>query len=182
MNHSGTKALESRRCYMRKLEISDSKQLFENVYSDKNVSGYMSWDTYSDEAQVVDYLRKWQEYYDQNECYWGVFLKENESLIGTIYLYDENPAAGVGFISYCFGSGFWGNGYATETVRVVLRYGFDEIGYNNIVTFAAESNIRSQNVLQRLGFKNEATLRMRDKTEFGIEDCVYFSLIEEEMK
>ena len=67
MNHSGTKALESRRCYMRKLEISDSKQLFENVYSDKKVSGYMSWDTYSDEAQVVDYLRKWQEYYDQNE-------------------------------------------------------------------------------------------------------------------
>lgn len=50
MNHSGTKALESRRCYMRKLEISDSKQLFENVYSDKKVSGYMSWDTYSDEA------------------------------------------------------------------------------------------------------------------------------------
>lgn len=88
----------------------------------------------------------------------------------------------MGFISYCFDSGFWGNGYATETVRVVLRYGFDEIGYNNIVTFAAESNIRSQNVLQRLGFKNEATLRMRDKTEFGIEDCVYFSLIEEEMK
>lgn len=53
MNHSGTKALESRRCYMRKLEISDSKQLFENVYSDKKVSGYMSWDTYSDEAQVL---------------------------------------------------------------------------------------------------------------------------------
>ena len=77
MNHSGTKALESRRCYMRKLEISDSKQLFENVYSDKKVSGYMSWDTYSDEAQVVDYLRKWQEYYDQNECYWGVFLKRS---------------------------------------------------------------------------------------------------------
>lgn len=104
----------------------------------------------------------------------GVFLKENDSLIGTIYLYDENPAAGVGFISYCFGSGFWGNGYATETVRVVLRYGFDEIDYNNIVTFAAESNIRSQNVLQRLGFKNEATLRMRDKTNSALKTVFIF--------
>lgn len=37
----------------------------------------------------------------------GVFLKETDELIGTIYSYDENIAAKVGFISYCFGSKFW---------------------------------------------------------------------------
>lgn len=44
-----------------------------------------------------------------------------------------------------------GNGYSTETVKAVLQYGADEIGYNNIAIFVAKSNYRSQNVLSRLG-------------------------------
>lgn len=182
MNKLGTKTLYSQRCYLRKLEVSDSQQLFKNVYSDSKVSGYMSWDYYQNVSAVEDYLTKWQADYEQNECYWGVFLKENDVLIGTVYLYDENTAAEVGFISYCFGSAFWGNGYATETVKVVLQYGFEEIGYNNITTFVAKSNFRSQNVLIRLGFKCEATLRMRDKTALGLEDCLSYSLLNSEMK
>lgn len=181
MNKSGTKMLCSQRCYLRKLEITDSQQLFENVYSDPKVAGYMSWNLYNNVAEVENYLKNWQEHYKQNECYWGVFLKENNELIGTVYLYDENAGAEVGFISYCFGSKFWGNGYATETVKVVLQYGFNDIGYNNITTFVAKSNIRSQNVLSRLGFTCEATLRKRDKTDLGIEDCLSYSLLKEEI-
>ncbi len=91
-------------------------------------------------------------------------------------------AADVGFISYCFGSKFWGNGYATESAKVVLEYGFKEIEYNNnITTFVAKSNVRSQNVLKRLGFKCEAILRHRDKTDFGIEDCFSYSLLKIKM-
>lgn len=181
MNKPRAKMLCSQRCYLRKLEISDSQQLFENVYSDPKVAGYMSWNLYNNVTEVENYLRKWQESYKQNECYWGVFLRENNELIGTVYLYDENAGAEVGFISYCFGSKFWGNGYATETVKVVLQYGFNDIGYNNITTFVAKSNIRSQNVLSRLGFTCEATLRKRDKTDFGIEDCLSYSLLREEI-
>lgn len=182
MNKLGTKALYSQRCYLRKLDINDAQQLFENIYSDSKAAAYMSWDCYFDVNAVKNYLEKWQKAYEKKECYWGVFLKENDVLIGTVYLYDENAKADVGFISYCFGSKFWGNGYATETVRAVLEYGFEEIGYKNITTFVAKSNIRSQNVLNRLGFKCEATLRMRDKTELGIEDCLSYSLLKNELE
>lgn len=182
MNRFGTKTLQSERCYLRKLKLSDATQLFENVFSDSKVSQYMSWERYTDIEDVKDYLTKWQDYYHQKECYWGVFLKENNVLIGTIYLYTENSNAKLGFISYCLGSKYWGKGYATETVSVVLRYGFKELGYNNITTFCAKSNYRSQNVLKRLGFKFEAILRMRDKTDYGYEDCLYYSLLKNEME
>ncbi len=182
MNKLGTKTLDSKRCCMRKLAITDAQQLFENIYSDPKAAGYMSWDCYPDVNSVEHYLTKWQERYKCNECYWGVFLKEKDTLIGTVCLCDENAAAQVGFISYCFGSEFWGNGYATESVKAVLEYAFKEIGYNNITTFVAKSNLRSQNVLKRLGFKCEAVLRQRDKTDFGIEDCFSFSLLKSESK
>lgn len=175
------KTLHTERCYLRKLEITDSIQLFENIYSDENVSCYMSWDRYSDVKAVEKYLTDWQKSYEQGECYWGAFFSDSDTLVGTVYLYDENARAEVGFISYCFGSRFWGNGYATESVKKVLEYGFNTIGYNNITTFVAKSNLRSQNVLKRLGFTCEATLRQRDRTHLGIEDCLSFSLLKGEM-
>ena len=64
---------------------------------------------------------------------------------------------------------------------VVIWDGFNEIGYNNITTFVARSNTRSQNVLKRLNFTCEATLRQRDKTPFGIEDCYSYSLLKDEI-
>lgn len=181
MNFLGTRDLETENCYLRKLNNDDSEKLFENVLSDPKVSRYMSWDRYKNVNDVAEYLKKWQGYYKQNECYWGVFLKKDDDLIGTIYLYPENVNANLGFISYCFGSKFWGRGYATETIKAVLKYGFDFLGYNNITTFCAESNYRSKNVLARLGFTCEGVMRMRDKTHLGYEDCFYFSLLSHEM-
>ena len=142
----------------------------------------MSWDCYSDIEDVKNYLINWQDYYNQKECYCGIFLKENNVLIGTIYLCDENSNANLGFISYCLGSKYWGKGYATETLAVVLTYAFKELEYNNITTFCAKNNNRSQNVLKRLGFQFEAVLRMRDKTNYGYEDCLYYSLLSNEME
>lgn len=181
MNFLGTVALETSNCYLRKMRVDDAEMLFENVFSDAKVSRYMNWECYNTVTQVQDYLTEWQEYYDKNECYWGVFLKENNSLIGTVYLYPENTNANLGFISYCFGSKFWGRGLATETVKAVLEYGFCQLGYNNITTFCAMSNYRSKNLLERLGFTCEGVMRMRDKTYLGYEDCYYYSLLYNEM-
>lgn len=174
--------LQTKRCYLRRLQLSDASQLLENVFSDSKVANYMSWDCYNNIDEVKNYLIKWQEYYNNDEYYWGVFLKEGNTLIGTIYLCDENKNAKVGFISYCLGSKFWGNGYATESVKAILEYGFRELKYNNITTFVAKSNYRSQNLLMRLGFKFEAILRMRDKTDCGYEDCLYYSLLKNDMR
>ena len=182
MKRIGTHPLETARCYLRKLEITDAAQMYENSLSDPMVSQYMSWECYLDIESVKGYLEKWQEFYNQNALYWGVFLKENDDLLGAVYLCDENSHAEVGFISYCFGSKFRGNGYATEAVKAVLKFGFFQEEYSNITTFCARSNIRSQRVLERLGFKYEAVLRKRDKTKYGYEDCLYYSLLKSEFE
>lgn len=182
MNFTGTKNLITDRCHLKKLTINDSEQLFKNVFSDKSVSDYMSWKQYNNETDVLKYLSEWQHIYNENlqECYWGIFLKQSDELVGTVYLYPENTEAELGFISYCQGTKYWGNGYMTESVAAVLKFAFNEIGYNNIYSFCAQSNTRSQKVLERLGFNQEALLRCYDKTVYGIEDCYYYSLLKNE--
>ncbi len=50
----------------------------------------------------------------------------------------------------------WGHGYATEAAREALRFGFDTLGLEEIVSFTVPANTRSQAVMERLGMTHNA--------------------------
>jgi len=45
----------------------------------------------------------------------------------------------------------WGHGYATEAAREGLRFGFEDVGLDEIVSFTVPQNIRSRAVMERIG-------------------------------
>lgn len=45
----------------------------------------------------------------------------------------------------------WGHGYATEAAREALRFGFETLGLEEIVSFTVPANTRSRAVMERLG-------------------------------
>ncbi|MBT2681696.1 GNAT family N-acetyltransferase [Bacillus sp. ISL-35] len=45
----------------------------------------------------------------------------------------------------------WGQGYATEGARACLEYGFNELGFSEVVSFTAEINKPSINVMRKIG-------------------------------
>ncbi len=49
----------------------------------------------------------------------------------------------------------WGHGFATEAAREALRVGFDELGLDEVVSFAAVDNTRSRAVMERLGMTRD---------------------------
>ncbi len=49
----------------------------------------------------------------------------------------------------------WGKGYATEGARECLRFGFEELGLAEIVSFTTTTNERSQVVMRRLGMTRD---------------------------
>ncbi len=50
----------------------------------------------------------------------------------------------------------WGHGYATEGAAAALRFGFDVLGLDEIVAFAALGNARSRRVMAKLGMTHRA--------------------------
>ncbi len=44
----------------------------------------------------------------------------------------------------------WGHGYATEAAREALRFGFESLGLDEIVSFTTTENRRSRAVMERL--------------------------------
>jgi RimJ/RimL family protein N-acetyltransferase len=74
-----------------------------------------------------------------------------------------NPDFRSASLGYCFTEAAWGHGYATETARAVLQWGFDTLPLNRVQAETDTRNVASARVLEKLGFVREGTLR---------EDCV----------
>jgi RimJ/RimL family protein N-acetyltransferase len=49
----------------------------------------------------------------------------------------------------------WANGYATEGARAALRFGFDTVGLDEIVSFTTPSNVRSWHVMEKIGMRRD---------------------------
>jgi RimJ/RimL family protein N-acetyltransferase len=54
-------------------------------------------------------------------------------------------------VGYRYLKAHWGQGYATESARASIAYGFDELGLDRVVAVALETNVASRRVLEKCG-------------------------------
>ena len=67
-------------------------------------------------------------------------------------------------LGYTIAPKHWGQGIATEVVKVITGYGLSNTNINAIVACTDLPNVASQRVLLKTGFKQEA-----NSTAYGIE-------------
>ena len=85
---------------------------------------------------------------------WAVSVPGVSDFIGWIGLWQVpfeahfTPAVEVGWRLL---PEFWGRGYATEGARASLKFGFEVLKLNEIVSFTVPENIRSRHVMEKLG-------------------------------
>lgn len=73
-----------------------------------------------------------------------------------------------------------GKGYASEAIRLVLRYFFDELGYQKADVHAYAFNDGSRRLHERLGFRQEGRLRRMAFTGGRHWDVLAYGLLREE--
>ena len=86
----------------------------------------------------------------------------------------------TGDIGYELAPDHWGKGYATEALREVVRYGFEELRLHRLCAWAYEPNKASQRVLVKAGFTHEGTMRKRCSWGDGWVDDLMFGMLAEE--
>jgi RimJ/RimL family protein N-acetyltransferase len=57
------------------------------------------------------------------------------------------------------GKPYWDQGYGTDAMRVLCRFGFDHMNLQRITLHVYEPNERARHVYEQVGFKLEGTLR-----------------------
>ncbi len=89
---------------------------------------------------------------------WAVELKENHNLIGFIglnYIDWESQFTPAVEIGWRLGSQYWDKGYATEGAKAALKFGFENIGLNEIISFTVPENVRSIRIMEKIGLKRD---------------------------
>jgi len=90
---------------------------------------------------------------------WAVEVRGGARFIGFVGLHvppPEVPCAPCVEIGWRLAHEHWGHGYATEAARAVLEVGFERLRLDEIVSFTAAANLRSQAVMHRLGMRRES--------------------------
>jgi RimJ/RimL family protein N-acetyltransferase len=89
---------------------------------------------------------------------WALETKAGGEFIGFTGLSPvtyETPFTPAVEVGWRLARAAWGNGYATEAARAALAFGFDEVGLEEIVSFATVGNTRSRAVMERIGMERD---------------------------
>ena len=70
----------------------------------------------------------------------------------------DSGASGQGSVGYSLDPDFQGQGYTTEALQEVVRFGFEELGFRRIRATVVTRNERSWKVLERAGFRRAKRL------------------------
>jgi ribosomal-protein-alanine N-acetyltransferase len=89
---------------------------------------------------------------------WALQSRESGELLGftglcfVSFAADFTPAVEIG---WRLRRSSWGHGYAAEASRASLAFGFDELGFEEIVSFTSTLNERSRAVMERIGMTRD---------------------------
>lgn len=104
----------------------------------------------------------------------------NGNPVGIINTFECNKR--VGTFKYGIGleKPYWGNGYAKEAIKIVLRYYFRELRYQKVNAYVYSFNERSLKLHESLGFQQEGRLRRMVYTNGNFYDEIYYGMTSEE--
>ncbi|MGD0732556.1 MAG: GNAT family N-acetyltransferase [Terracidiphilus sp.] len=151
-----TESLVTERLILRPWRGSD-RLPFQKMNADPRVMEFMPRPLSA--AETDEFIERIQRHFQRHG--FGPFaaeLRQDQSFLGYIGLYVPTfdapfmPAVEIG---WRLAAGHWGSGLATEGARAVLRYAFEDLGLDSVVSFTVPQNIRSIRVMERLGMTHD---------------------------
>lgn len=168
--------LETERLKLIEPKHENLKEMFE-IYSDKETMKY--WDAFPHEdlERTGKVLEMHQNRFKEGTgvC-WSIYSKEAEKLIG-IVSYNHYVKDGLSVIGYILNKEYWRKGFMTETLLKIIDFGFNELQVHRIEAHVMPENVASQELLEKIGFKQEGLIRERAKVKNGYGNVYFYGLL-----
>ena len=183
MNDVGTLILETERLILRRIELTDVEDMFNDWCNDPEVTRYLPWDPHGKIEVTKELLNMWVDEYNKPYTYrWIVILKENNKPVGTVDVVNKDISNMVFELGHCYSKSVWGKGIATEAFSIVIKFLFEQVGVEVIFAKHDEDNLASGRVMQKANMKYDGILRSRviDKETKKRVGLVYYSITKDE--
>lgn len=156
--------------------ISDDYNDLADILTDAEVTYFEPYETFTREACIQEAIN-----FSKSEEFFAVVL--NNKVIGKIYFSDKG--FGSYEIGYTFNRDFQGKGYAYESICAMLKYAFTALGVRRIFAEIDTRNIKSINLVERIGMRKEAEykelLPQKENSE-KYNDFYIYAILKKEFK
>jgi RimJ/RimL family protein N-acetyltransferase len=116
-----------------------------------------------------------------DEHIFSVRKLDDNQLLGITDLNVDNWPARDTFVGLGIGEReFWGKGYGTDLMKLVLRYAFTEINLNRVTLTVFEYNPRAIRSYEKAGFRHEGRMRKVLNKEGKRWDMLFMGILREE--
>lgn len=121
---------------------------------DPEVVRYLPGPWHEPDAHLEFVVHRMTAAYPPGLGYWSVVPRaEPERYLGWVLLIPNDAVGPEIEIGWRFNRASWGQGYATEATRPVLRHGFVDAGLGRVIATVHADNVRSQRVAEKIGLR-----------------------------
>jgi [ribosomal protein S5]-alanine N-acetyltransferase len=150
--------LESERLRFIEMKREHKADIF-RLFSDKAVVEHYDLEQFKSRTEAVKLITWFARQRRKNlGIRWGIVERNSEEIIGTIGFYNFSPNH-RSTIGYALRSDKWGQGIMQEAVETIIRFGFEQLQVNRIEAEVMKGNLRSERLLEKIGFNKEGVLK-----------------------
>ena len=174
--------LPTERMYLRKVTAEVYRYVFEN-YDEAALQAFFGNITAAELARERSKNLQGLEMFGKSFLGFQLLARDTGKVLGSCGFhtwYVEHQRAEIGYALLEEGSK--GKGLMTEALRVILPYGFEQMGLHRIEAFLSLENTPSLRLVQKFGFQQEGILREHYYKNGRIEDSAVFGLLRHELK
>lgn len=173
--------LETERLTLRQVTQEDASNLLAYL-SDVDVMKYYGLEPFKSINDAFDEISWYKSIFEKGTgIRWGISLKKGQDEIigscGFLNRVAQHYRAELGFE---LSKEHWGKGIASEAIKTVICYGFEQMDLQRIEALIEPPNIPSQNVVERQGFIREGLLRNYEYTCGKFDDLYMYSLLKQD--
>lgn len=174
--------LRSEDLILKKIEDHHLDEVFE-IYNNDKVFEYCGIIPKHNKETVKNMIGHFErDYNKRSRVKWGIFANPKpDRLLGIIEAVDFNQKVNAVTIGYFLSESHWGNGLATEAVKILIDFLFMGVNVNRIQAEVMPLNETSKKVVLKNGFIKEGTLRQATLwAGKGIVDLEIYSILKED--
>ncbi len=181
LSHLGTQTIDTERLILRPFRYTDDVDMLTYWISDPKIQSLYSEPTYNTKEEVKELLDKYIGSYEKLDYYrWAIIEKESNICIGQIAIFLVDNKNHFCEIEYALGSKFHRKGYASEAVKAILDFGFNNVNFHKVQVCHKEGNMASQGVIRKCNFTYEGSLRDFFFMDGKYVNRLYYSMLKDE--
>jgi ribosomal-protein-serine acetyltransferase len=162
---------------LRLLTERDVAELYALISANReHLAPWMPWAARQSLADTRAFVRTTRRQFAENNGFQMAIVRDG-SIAGVVGFHAISWPNRATTIGYWLAEDAQGRGTMTDAVRALVDHAFTAWGLNRVEIRAAVENVRSRAIPQRLGFREEGTIRQAERVGERFVDHVVYGML-----